>query len=161
VNSLNLTGRLTKDPELRSMPDNRPVCELRIAVDAPGDNSPLYLDIATFDKQAQACAQYLSKGREIAFSGRLVYREWTADDGSRRSKHSAIGRVEFIGPRPNGSQPAGQQAQPQSQPQTAPEPQAAPQPQPEQPVQPAPAEPQVPQEVPAAGQPPVETPAAA
>ena len=106
MNSLNLTGRLTKDPELRSMPDNRPVCELRIAVDAPGDNSPLYLDIATFDKQAQACAQYLSKGREIAFSGRLVYREWTADDGSRRSKHSAIGRVEFIGSRPNGSQPA-------------------------------------------------------
>ena len=105
MNSLNLTGRLTKDPELRSMPDNRPVCELRIAVDAPGDNSPLYLDIATFDKQAQACAQYLSKGREIAFSGRLVYREWTADDGSRRSKHSAIGRVEFIGSRPNGSQP--------------------------------------------------------
>jgi single-strand DNA-binding protein len=105
VNSLNLTGRLTKDPELRRMPDQRPVCELRIACDSPGDNSPLYLDIATFDKQAQACAQYLSKGREIAFSGRLVYREWEAQDGSRRSKHSAIGRVEFIGSRPTGSQP--------------------------------------------------------
>ena len=38
--------------------------------------------------------------REVAFTGRLVYREWTADDGSRRSKHSAIGRVEFIGSRP-------------------------------------------------------------
>jgi single-strand DNA-binding protein len=115
VNSLNLTGRLTKDPELRSMPDNRPVCELRIACDAPGDNSPLYLDIATFDKQAQACAQYLSKGREIAFSGRLVYREWTADDGSRRSKHSAIGRVEFIGSRPNGSQPSQAASEPPPQ----------------------------------------------
>jgi single-strand DNA-binding protein len=112
VNSLNLTGRLTKDPELRLMPDNRPVCELRIACDAPGDNSPLYLDIATFDKQAQACAQYLSKGREIAFSGRLVYREWTAEDGSRRSKHSAIGRVEFIGGRPNGSAPSPAAAAP-------------------------------------------------
>jgi single-strand DNA-binding protein len=121
VNSLNLTGRLTKDPELRSMPDGRPVCELRIACDSPGDNSPLYLDIATFDKQAQACAQYLSKGREIGFTGRLVYREWKADDGSRRSKHSAIGRVEFIGSRPaNGSQASGEQQQPVEQPQPAP-----------------------------------------
>ena len=119
MNSLNLTGRLTKDPELRSMPDGRPVCELRIACDSPGDNSPLYLDIATFDKQAQACAQYLSKGREIGFTGRLVYREWKADDGSRRSKHSAIGRVEFIGSRPNASRSSGEQPQaqePQQQP---------------------------------------------
>jgi single-strand DNA-binding protein len=121
VNSLNLTGRLTKDPELRTMPDDRPVCELRIACDSPGDNRPLYLDLVTFDKQALACAEYLSKGREIAFSGRLVYREWQAEDRSRRSKHSAIGRVEFIGSRPNGSQPA---QQPQAAP--APERPAAP-----------------------------------
>src|SRR4051812_30719429 len=103
------------------MPDGRPVCELRIACDSPGDNSPLYLDIATFDKQAQACAQYLSKGREIGFTGRLVYREWKADDGSRRSKHSAIGRVEFIGGRPaNGSQSNGAQPEAQEPQQPAP-----------------------------------------
>src|SRR4051794_1061569 len=102
VNSLNLTGRLTKDPELRSMPDGRPVCDLRIASDAPGDNGPLYLDIATFDKQAQACAQYLTKGREIAFSGRLVYREWRAEDGSKRSKHTAHRRGAVNAPPPGG-----------------------------------------------------------
>src|SRR3954447_11204734 len=93
------------------MPDGRPVCELRIASDSPGDNSPLYLDVATFDKQAQACAQYLAKGREVAFSGRLILREWNAGDGSKRSKHSAIGRVEFIGGRPNGTSSNGGQAQ--------------------------------------------------
>ena len=138
MNSLNLTGRLTKDPELRSMPDGRPVCELRIACDSPGDNSPLYLDIATFDKQAQACAQYLSKGREIGFTGRLVYREWKADDGSRRSKHSAIGRVEFIGARPaNGSQSNSAPAEAEAQ---APQQQPAPVQQ-VPPVQPAPTQP--------------------
>ena len=146
MNSLNLTGRLTKDPELRSLPDNRPVCDLRIATDSPGDNGPLYLDIATFDKQAQACAEYLSKGREIAFSGRLVYREWTADDGSRRSKHSAIGRVEFIGSRPNGSQPSSQAQPAQGQP-------AEPgQPQPQQPQPTAVAAP-APQQAPVMQQP--------
>src|SRR4051794_5666450 len=98
------------------MPDGRPVCELRIASDSPGDNSPLYLDVATFDKQAQACAQYLAKGREVAFSGRLILREWKADDGSKRSKHSAIGRVEFIGGRPNGTSSNGNGEQAQQQP---------------------------------------------
>lgn len=106
MNTLNLTGRLTKDPELRSMPDGRPVCELRVASASPGDNGPLYLDIATFDKQAEACAEYLSKGREIAFSGRLIHREWKGDDGSRRSKHSGIGRVEFRGSRSNENRPS-------------------------------------------------------
>ncbi len=103
MNNLNLTGRLTKDPELRSMPDGRAVCDLRVASDAPGDNGPLYLDIATFDKQAEACAEYLSKGREVAFSGRLIYREWQTEDGAKRSKHSAIGRVEFLGSKPNAN----------------------------------------------------------
>jgi len=111
VNSLNLTGRLTKDPELRAMPDGRAVCDLRIASDAPGDNDPLYLDIATFDKQAQACAEYLSKGREVAFTGRLVYREWQTEDGAKRSKHSAIGRVEFLGAKPNGNRASSQDQQ--------------------------------------------------
>src|SRR4051812_22227074 len=120
------------------MPDGHPVCELRIACDSPGDNSPLYLDIATFDKQAQACAQYLSKGREIGFTGRLVYREWKADDGSRRSKHSAIGRVEFIGSRPaNGSQSNGAPAEAEAQ---SPQQQSAPVQQ-VPPVQPAPTPP--------------------
>ena len=58
---------------------------------------PPYVDVSTFDRQAAACAEYLTKGRQVAVSGRLVYREWTADDDSKRSKHSVIGRVEFLG----------------------------------------------------------------
>jgi single-stranded DNA-binding protein len=43
----------------------------------------------------------------IAVTGRLAYREWEADDGTRRSKHYVIGRVQFGGGgRPNGDQPA-------------------------------------------------------
>jgi single-strand DNA-binding protein len=96
MNSVNLIGRLTRDPELRSMPGgDRAVCDLRIAVDN-GQNDPTYVDVATFDKQAEACAQYLSQGRQVAVSGRLIYREWDPEDGSKRSKHSVIGRVEFL-----------------------------------------------------------------
>ena len=111
MNQVNLIGRLTRDPELRSLGDSdRDVCELRIAVDNGKsregvDRDPTYVDVATFDAAARACVGHLTKGRQVAVSGRLVYREWEADDGSKRSKHSVLGRVEFLGSAPsaNGS----------------------------------------------------------
>lgn len=97
MNQLSLVGHLTRDPQLRTLSDGRPVCDMRLAVNGARDAQPLYIDIAAFGAQAEACARYLAKGREIAFTGRLVYSEWQAPDGSKRSKHSAIGNVEFRG----------------------------------------------------------------
>ena len=45
------------------------------------------------------------KGRAIAVTGRLIYREWVADDGTRRSKHTVVGHVQFGG-RPNDIHPS-------------------------------------------------------
>lgn len=109
VNSVTLVGHLTADPVLRSLDDNRKVCDMRLAVSDQKDQPPLFIDIATFGSSAEACAKYLSKGRAIAVSGRLIYREWEADDGSRRSKHAVIGRVRFGG-RPEGQRPEGDQS---------------------------------------------------
>ena len=100
MNNLSLIGNLTRDPNLRYTPAGKPVCELRIAVDGGGDASPLYLDLATFGPQADACAKYLAKGRQIGFTGRLVFHEWTAQDGSKRSRHTGVGRVQFLGAPP-------------------------------------------------------------
>ncbi|HLJ09280.1 MAG TPA: single-stranded DNA-binding protein [Acidimicrobiia bacterium] len=94
VNSITLVGHLTADPVLRPIDENRQVCDLRLAVNDHKDQ-PLFIDVATFGAQAEACAKYLSKGRAIAVTGRLIYREWTAEDGSRRSKHAVVGRVQF------------------------------------------------------------------
>lgn len=108
MNQLSMIGRLTRDPELKKLGDSdRDVCELRLAVDngksrEGEDRDATFVDVATFDGPARACAQHLAKGRQVAVSGRLVYREWEAEDGSRRSKHSVIGRVEFLG-KPKGS----------------------------------------------------------
>jgi len=108
MNQVNLIGRLTRDPELRKLGDSdRDVCELRIAVDngksRDGDErDATFVDVSTFDAAARACTEHLTKGRQVAVSGRLVYRQWDADDGSKRSKHSVIGRVEFLGSR-NGA----------------------------------------------------------
>jgi single-strand DNA-binding protein len=112
MNQVSLIGRLTRDPEIRSFgeSDNRDVCELRIAVDNGRsrqgvERDPTYVDVATFDSAARACVEHLTKGRQVAVTGRLVYREWEAEDGSKRSKHSVMGRVEFLGSSPssNGS----------------------------------------------------------
>ena len=112
MNSVALIGNLTRDPELRYTPSGQRVCELRVAVNGVGDAKPLYLDLATFDAQAEACAKHLVKGRQIGFTGRLVYREWTAEDGTKRSRVSAVGRVEFLGapPADAGAAPADEDA---------------------------------------------------
>lgn len=102
VNSITLVGHLTSDPVLRELPDGRAVCDMRLAVNDQRDQPPLYIDVATFGAAAAACEKYLAKGRQIAVTGRLVYREWHAPDGTRRSKHAVIGRVRFGGGRPNG-----------------------------------------------------------
>jgi single-strand DNA-binding protein len=94
LNSVTLVGQLTSDPVLRSLPDGRSVCDLRLAVNDRREQ-PLFIDVATFGPGADACAEYLSKGRAVAVTGRLVYREWKAKDGSKRSKHQVVGRVSF------------------------------------------------------------------
>jgi hypothetical protein len=57
----------------------------------------LFIDIATFGTQAEACARYLRQGRQVGFDGRLTFHQWTAEDGTMRSKYSAIGHVRIDG----------------------------------------------------------------
>jgi single-strand DNA-binding protein len=100
MNNVSLIGNLTRDPELRTAQGGS-VCQLRVAVDNPGrggsPGEPTYIDVATFGKHAEACAAHLAKGRQVAVSGRLVFREWTTKDGAKRSAHSVRGSVQFLG----------------------------------------------------------------
>lgn len=95
INSVTLLGQLTSDPVLRSAPAGLSVCDLRLAVNDRRDQPPTFIDIATFGAQADACAEHLAKGRQVAVTGRLTYQEWQAKDGSKRSKHQVVGQVHF------------------------------------------------------------------
>jgi single-strand DNA-binding protein len=99
---ITLVGNLTADPVLKQRDDDRHVCRLRLAVNDQKDQ-PMFIDVATFGAQADACAKYLAKGRAVAVTGRLVYRECD-EDGTRRSRHHVVGRVQFGG-KPNGEEP--------------------------------------------------------
>jgi single-strand DNA-binding protein len=100
MNVVTITGRLTKDPEL-SERSGSTVCDMRIAENSGREDSQtLYIDVAVFRRQAEVCAEHLSKGRLVAISGRLRYSEWEAEDGSKRSRHSIVAqRVEFLDPK--------------------------------------------------------------
>ena len=97
MNRYTAIGNLTRDPELHQMGESeRQACDMRVAISNGPDRPPTYIDVSTFDGSARACAQYLSKGSKVAIDGRLITREWQADDGTKRSKHSVLGRVEFL-----------------------------------------------------------------
>lgn len=103
MNTIQLTGRLTRDPETRSTPSGTTVTKIRLAVDRMGRNNETgYVDVATFGKSAQAAANVLSQGWLVAVTGRLEYGEWEAADGAKRSGHSVVGHVEFLAA-PKGS----------------------------------------------------------
>jgi len=98
MNAINLSGRLTHEPKLIHRGE-RAICEMRLAVDN-GRYPTTYIDLRSFDGQAYACAEYLSKGSKVAVSGSLAYDEWRATDDSKRHRYSVIGRVEFLDPPP-------------------------------------------------------------
>lgn len=97
MNAITLTGRLTRDPDLRDLPQDGTVCDLRLAVDGMGRGREVgFIDVAVFGKPGEAAARVLSQGWLVAVHGRLVFREWEAADGGKRSAHSVVGSVEFL-----------------------------------------------------------------
>jgi single-strand DNA-binding protein len=96
--TIQLHGRLTRDPELRELEDGTKLAALRIAAnDTRG--RVVYLNCAEFGKSGDATARTLSKGSEVVFHGELRFREVDGDHG-RREYYSAIGHTEFVGARP-------------------------------------------------------------
>lgn len=118
INRVVLTGNLTSDPELRSLPSGTSVCKLRIAVNtrkkdgATGEwgEKPNYFDVTVWGAQGENAARYLSKGRPVAIDGRLEWREWTTDDGQKRQAIDIIAdAVQFLGGRNDGPMEGGGQ----------------------------------------------------
>jgi single-strand DNA-binding protein len=106
INRVVLTGNLTRDPEVRSLPSGMSVCSLRIASNTrrkEGDSwvdKPNYFDVTVWGKQGENVAQYCSKGRAIAIDGRLEWREWTDQQGNKRQAVDIVAdNVQFLGGR--------------------------------------------------------------
>ena len=111
INRVIITGNLTADPELRSLPSGTSVCKLRVACNtrrkdnATGEwvDKPNYFDVTVWGAQGENCARYLSKGRPVAIDGRLEWREWESQEGHKRQAVDIIAdAVQFLGGRDEG-----------------------------------------------------------
>jgi single-strand DNA-binding protein len=108
LNVVAMTGNLTRDPELRTLPSGTSVCEMRIACNTRRKNGasgewedkPNYFDVKVWGAQGENCARFLSKGRPVALQGRLEWREWETQDGQKRQAVDIIAdSVQFLGGR--------------------------------------------------------------
>jgi single-strand DNA-binding protein len=104
-NRVILMGNLTRDPELRYIPNGQAVANLRLAINRTyktqaGEQKEevTYVGVVVWAKQAEACAEYLSKGSPVFVEGRLQSRQWETEDGQKRSVLEVVAdRVQFLG----------------------------------------------------------------
>lgn len=150
INRVNITGNLTRDPELRSTAGGMAVLGFGVAVNDRRKNQqtgqwedyPNFVDCTMFGNRAEALSRILRKGMKVAIEGKLRYSSWEdKNGGGRRSKIEIIpDEVELLSQNANAQQPQqyapqGYQPQayaPQQAPQQAYQPQAAPQQAPQQ-----------------------------
>ena len=112
-NKVILMGGLTRDPELKQAASGVKVADLSLAItetwkDKNGESkeTTCYVDIVVWNRQAELCCQYLTKGRQILIEGRLQLDEWENQQGEKRSKlRVRASRVQFL---PDGKRAAGQ-----------------------------------------------------
>ena len=144
INRVNISGNLTRDPELRATAGGTQVLSFGVAVNdrrrnpqtGEWEDYPNFVDCTMFGARAEAVSRFLSKGTKVAIEGKLRYSSWERD-GQRRSRlEVVVDEIEFMSRGGQGQQvPAGAYgAQPQ-----APAPYGAPAPAPSAPVSTPPA----------------------
>ena len=93
MNKVLLTGRLTRDPEMRSLASGKAVTQFNVATNeyrTNGQEKSEYHTVVTWDRLAQICAQYLGKGQQVAVEGRIQTRSWDDDQGKRHWKTEIV-----------------------------------------------------------------------
>jgi single-strand DNA-binding protein len=86
MNKVLITGRLTRDPELRSLASGRHVTTFTVATNeyaGPGKERAEYHNVVTWERLAEICGRYLGKGMTVALEGRIQTRTWDDDQGRR------------------------------------------------------------------------------
>ncbi len=101
MNTVNLIGNLATDVELRTVGDEKKVASFLLAVGRGGrDAGADFVGVSVWDRQAELCAEYLSKGRRVGVAGYLRSRNWEEEGKRRRVVEVVAQRVDFLsGPR--------------------------------------------------------------
>lgn len=112
LNQIVVSGRLTRDPELKSLPSGTSVAELGIAVNRSRKVEEEWVDEASFfevsvyGNRGEVVANKARKGDRVTVAGSLQQRKWEAEDGGKREKVSIVGNLvegQFVFRKADGS----------------------------------------------------------
>lgn len=105
INRVNITGNLTRDPELRATAGGTQMLAFGVAVNdrrknpqtGAWENVPNFVDCIVFGSRAEAVSRFISKGSKVAIEGKLRYSSWETKEGQRRSKLEVIvDEIDFL-----------------------------------------------------------------
>lgn len=107
LNNIGIVGNAVRDPESRTLPKGSIVTTIRIAHNDPISDKVLYIDVDTWDKQAEFVNKYVKKGSLLGIAGKLKMDEWTDKEGKKQTKYAIVAdRVHFIGGKKKSEEPA-------------------------------------------------------
>jgi single-strand DNA-binding protein len=99
MNRVLLTGRLTRDPEVRTTAGGKAVAQFAVASHeyVSGKEKSEFHNVVAWDRLAETCGRYLGKGQLIAIEGRVQTRTWDDEKGARHWKTEIVARsVEML-----------------------------------------------------------------
>jgi single-strand DNA-binding protein len=109
LNKVILIGRLTRDPEMRSLPSGQPVASFGLATnrvfvgkDGQKQEQVEFHNIVLFGRLAEIASQYLKKGALAMIEGRIRTRNWQDSQGNQRSRTEIVAERMQLGPRAAG-----------------------------------------------------------
>ena len=109
INTIAIGGNLVTDPKTYEGKNGQKVTRMRIASNrtfGAGDQrqeETTFVDCVAFGSRADVASQYLTKGRQVNVTGRLVTNAWKADDGSPRSRLEIAVQELHLGPKSQGA----------------------------------------------------------
>lgn len=99
MNNIVITGRLTRDPEVKYSQSGKAIATFSVAVDRPFSKDKVtdFFDVVTFNKLAEVCGNNLAKGRRVLVDGVATMNSYTGKDGQKRSRFEIVANaVEFL-----------------------------------------------------------------
>lgn len=105
INRVNITGNLTRDPELRATAGGTQILSFGVAVNDRRKNPqtgawedvPNFVDCIVFGQRAEALSRFISKGAKVSIEGKLRFSSWETKDGDRRSKlEVVVDEIDFM-----------------------------------------------------------------
>lgn len=104
INRVNISGNLTRDPELRQTQGGMAILSLGVAVNDRRKNQqtgewedvPNFVDCVVFGTRAEKLAQFLAKGSKVAIEGKLRWSQWEKDGAKRSKLEVIVDEIEFM-----------------------------------------------------------------